>query len=67
MNINLSKTTIKMQKVIIKTNYEEFQDMVNTHLSTGWSVVAGTFQICGIGESDDYEFRYGVVLEKSES
>jgi hypothetical protein len=67
MNINLNKTTIKMQKVIIKKNYEEFQDVVNTHLSTDWVVMPGTFQICGIGESDDYEFRYGVVLEKSES
>ena len=56
-----------MQKVIIKKNYEEFQDVVNTHLSTDWVVMPGTFQICGIGESDDYEFRYGVVLEKSES
>ena len=51
--------------MIIKTTYQEFQESVNIHLSTGWTVVVGTFQICGIGQSADYEFRYGVVLEKN--
>ena len=67
MNINLNKNTINMQKVIIQTSYQEFQDLVNTHLSTGWKIVVGTFQICGIGQRDDYEFRYGVVLEKNDN
>ncbi len=58
---------MKIQKMIIQTSYQEFQDSVNTHLSTGWTVVVGTFQICGIGQNADYEFRYGVVLEKMES
>lgn len=57
---------MKIQKLIIKTQYEEFTDTVNTHLATGWTVVVGTFQISGIGESDDYEFRYGIVLENEQ-
>lgn len=56
---------MKIQKMIIQTSCHEFQDSVNTHLSAGWTVVVGTFQICGIGEHEDYEFRYGVVLEKN--
>ena len=53
-----------MQKIIIKTSYDAFTDIVNNHLSDGWKVVVGTFKICGVGENEDYEFRYGVVLEK---
>jgi hypothetical protein len=67
MTIRIKKNIMKMQKMIIKTKYDEFMDVVNTHLSTGWNVMHGTFQICGVGENDDYEFRYGVVLEKIES
>lgn len=66
-NIDLQKINMSMQKMIIKTKYDEFSDVVNNHLSNGWKVVVGTFQISGVGESeDDYEFRYGVVLQKDE-
>lgn len=64
MNINIKKDSINMQKIIIKSKYDEFTDIVNEHLSVGWKVVVGTFQISGVGENEDYEFRYGVVLEK---
>lgn len=66
MGFNLQKNNMSIQKMIIKTKYDEFSDVVNNHLSNGWKVVVGTFQISGVGESEDYEFRYGVVLQKDE-
>jgi hypothetical protein len=67
MTIRIKKNIIKMQKIIVKPKYQEFDEIVNDHLSNGWTVMHGTFQICGVGENEDYEFRYGVVLEKTES
>lgn len=58
---------MKIQKMIIQTNYQKFEEIINTHLSTGWTVVIGTFQISGLGMHMSYEFRYGIVLEKIES
>lgn len=39
MNIKLQKINMSMQKMVIKTKYDEFSDVVNNHLSNGCALL----------------------------
>ena len=68
---------MKTQQIIIGEAYTEFTARVNNLLEKGWIVVPGSFQMTGVSialketlplcDGRGYQFRYGVVLEKSEN